>query len=167
MPDIELVVPRNRELKFLPVAHHVEGLVADNRVEADHTQHVGPADQNVSANFFEVGDLPALLATIRCGDVDRRVERLYLRRIVVETIDQLLLGGSPQLGSAGAHLYRTGTEQAPGGNKQHWDCCCTKCAASLHNERGRGISKPLKYSSGQQNLSGLSRRLMRDRLATP
>ena len=114
VPDVELVGRRNRQLELLPVADHVEGLVAHDGIEANHAQHVGLAHQDVAPNLLEVRDLASLFAPHLGVDVDRCIQRLDLARVVVEAVNQLLLSGCLKLGVAQAHLDRPGVEQTTG-----------------------------------------------------
>ena len=86
------VLWRDPQFELLPVADHVEGRGAHDGQQPDHMQHGGLARQHIAANLLVVGDMPLLYATGGGINVHRSLQRLNLRRLLVDAVNQICLG---------------------------------------------------------------------------
>src|SRR3974390_1255067 len=83
----ELVGGRDREFELLAITDDVERFIANDRVEPDHAQHAGLANQDVAADFLEVGDFAPLFTPHGSVEIDRSVEALDAGGVAIEAVD--------------------------------------------------------------------------------
>ena len=86
--DDKTISGRDPELEVAPVAHHVEGAIADDRQQSNHAQHGGLAQKNVAANLLVIDDLAFFDPADRRVDVDCGLQTLDLGSLNVNVFDQ-------------------------------------------------------------------------------
>jgi len=91
-PLNESVLGWNPQFEFFAVAHKIKSFGADNRQQANHSQHGRLSRKHITANLLVVGN-SAFFRAAHCGvNVHRGLHGLNLSCLSVDVVDQFRLG---------------------------------------------------------------------------